>query len=85
MNFYFQNSSYRCLYFLFVFVINLIYFGYILITFEIKMIRNCLIINVMFIQNDTLWVYTHIDFLYILITFKRDRCKVNNFPNFLFF
>ncbi len=28
------------------------------ITFEIevKMIRNCLIINVMFIQNDTLWV-----------------------------
>ncbi len=31
---------------------------YILITFEneVKMIRNCLIINVMFIQNDTLWV-----------------------------
>ncbi len=24
---------------------------------EVKMIRNCLIINVMFIQNDTLWVY----------------------------
>ncbi len=31
----------------------------ILITIEseVKMIRNCLIINVMFIQNDTLWVY----------------------------
>ncbi len=30
----------------------------ILITIEneAKMIRNCLIINVMFIQNDTLWV-----------------------------
>ncbi len=30
----------------------------ILITIEseVKMIRNCLIINVMFIQNDTLWV-----------------------------
>ncbi len=32
---------------------------YILITIEneAKMIRKCLIINVMFIQNDTLWVY----------------------------
>ncbi len=32
----------------------------ILITFEneVKIMRNCLIINVMFIQNDTLWVYT---------------------------
>ncbi len=32
---------------------------FILITIknEVKMIRNCLIINVMFIQNDTLWVY----------------------------
>ncbi len=31
---------------------------YILITIEseVKMIRNCLIINVMFIQNDTLWI-----------------------------
>ncbi len=30
----------------------------ILITFEneVKIMRNCLIINVMFIQNDTLWV-----------------------------
>ncbi len=30
----------------------------ILITFEVevKMIRNCLIVNVMFIKNDTLWV-----------------------------
>ncbi len=32
--------------------------GGILITFEneVKMIRKCLIINVMFIQNNTLWV-----------------------------
>ncbi len=32
---------------------------YILITFknEVKIMRNCLIINAMFIQNDTLWVY----------------------------
>ncbi len=41
----------------------------ILITFknEVKIMRNCLIINVIFIQNDTLWVYQIYLFEYILI------------------
>ncbi len=49
-----------------------------LITFEneVKMIRNSLIINVMFIQNDTLWVYA-VD----LSSFF--NLKIKAFANFL--
>ncbi len=40
----------------------LIFLVYILITFknEVKIMSNCMIINAMFIQNDTLWVYRSI-------------------------
>ncbi len=40
-------------------IVKIDFLGYILIAIEseVKMIRNCLIINVMFIQNDTIWVY----------------------------
>ncbi len=40
--------------------------------------RNCLIINAMFIQNDTLWVYMQNPKAYILITIKNKVKMIRN-------